>query len=272
VLGEERLHFIIAGADRDGSIITSPELHRGIEDALGIRLGECEYYRRGDLALLECSAAEKYSVDFFAVGKGKAGESVSGDAVASILDEGGRFSAMIADGMGAGEDAHSASQLASELLSDFLRAGARRQTALHVTNHLLKSRCIECSTTVDLFDFDLVTGEAVFYKCGAAPSFVKRGDSIFRIKSETAPIGIAAAIDAERVRVEVEPGDLVIMISDGIPTGLEDGAWLPKLLSKPTLSGAREYAEAILKEAECRTPFTDDVTVAVARIKLKRES
>ncbi len=266
VLGEERLHFIVAGEDRDGSIITSPELHRGIEEAAGVRLGEREYYRRGDIALLECSADEKYSVEFFAVGKGKSGESVSGDAVASLTSEDGHFSALIADGMGSGEDAHTASQLASELLSELIHAGVRRQTALHVTNHLMKSRCIECSTTVDLFDFDLVTGEAVFYKCGAAASYVKRESSIFRIKSETAPIGITEAIDAERIRVEVEVGDLVIMLSDGIQGGLEDGAWLPKLLAKPSLAGVREYAEAILAEAERFAPFTDDVTVAVARI------
>lgn len=266
VLGEERAHFIVAGEDRDGSVITSPELQRGIEEAAGVRLGEREYYRRGDIALLECSADEKYSVEFFAVGKGKTGESVSGDAVASLVGEDGHFSALIADGMGSGEDAHAASQLASELLLELLRAGTRRQTALHVTNHLMKSRCIECSTTVDLFDFDLVTGEAVFYKCGAAASYVKRESSIFRIKSETAPIGVTGAIDAERIRVEVEAGDLVIMLSDGISGGIEDGAWLPKLLAKPSLAGVREYAEAILAEAERVSPFTDDVTVAVARI------
>lgn len=266
VLGDERLHFIVAGGDRDGSIVTSPELHAGIEAAAGVRLGEKEYYRRGSIALLECSAAEKYSTDFFAVGKGKAGECSSGDAVTSMTDGQGHFLALISDGMGSGEEAHEVSQLTSELLIELLRAGVRRQTALHVVNHLIKSRAVECSATVDLFDFDLITGEAVFYKCGAAPSYVKRGSSIFRISSETAPIGIAGAIDAERIRVEVMEGDIVIMLSDGISGGIEEGAWLLELLAKPTLSGVREYAEAILAEAESRSPLTDDVTVAVTRI------
>lgn len=266
VLGDERLHIIVAGGDGDGSIVTSPELHKEIEERCGIRLGEREYYRRGGIALLECSAAEKFSTEFFAVGKGKTGESASGDAVTSITDGGGHFLALISDGMGSGEEAHDASQLASELLLELLRAGVRRQTALHVVNHLIKSRAVECSATVDLFDFDLVTGEAVFYKCGAAPSYVKRGGSIFRISSETAPIGIAGAIDAERIRVEVMEGDLVIMLSDGISGGIEEGAWLLELLARQTHLGVREYAESILREAERRAPLADDVTVAVTRI------
>lgn len=266
VVGDERLRFVIAGGDADGSIVTSPELHAGIEEAAGVRLGECEYYRRGAIALLECAAAERYSADFFASGRCKAGESSSGDAVTSVTDGDGRFIALISDGMGSGEEAHEASQLTSELLIEFLKAGVRRQTALHAVNHLIKSRAVECSATVDLFDFDLVTGEAVFYKCGAAPSYVKRGGSIFRISSETAPIGIAGAIDAERIRVEVMEGDLVIMLSDGISGGIEDGAWLLELLARPTSLGVREYAEAILAEAERRAPLNDDATVAVTRI------
>ena len=266
VLGEDRPHFIIAGGDRDGNIITSEELHKEIEEKCGVQLGNYEYFRRGDVALLECSAKEKYSVDFFAAGKGKRGESASGDAVSSMTDGKGRFIAMISDGMGSGEEAHATSQLTSELVTMLLSAGARRQTVLHVVNHLIKSRAVECSATVDLFDFDLITGEAVFYKCGAAPSYVKRGGSIFRIKSETVPIGIAGSIDAERIRVEVEAGDIVVMLSDGIVGGIEDGTWLLEVLARPTLSGVREYAEELLSEAERRAPLTDDATVAVMRI------
>lgn len=266
VLGERRLHFIVAGEDKDGSVITSPELRAGIEEAAGVKLGTPEYYRRGDVALLECSAAEKYSVEFFAAGSCKAGESTSGDAVASLSSEDGHFLAVISDGMGSGETAHVTSQLASELLAQLLLTSAKRQTVLHVLNHLIKSRSIECSTTVDLFDFDLVTGEAVFYKCGAAPSYVKRGTSIFRIRSETAPVGIARTIDAERIRVEVEAGDVVVMLSDGISSGAEDGAWLLELIARPVVGGVREYAEMILAEAERRTALSDDATVAVAKI------
>ena len=133
-------------------------------------------------------------------------------------------------------------------------------------NHIIKNRNEECSSTVDLFDFDLITGEALFFKCGAAPSYVKRDGSIFRIRSETAPLGLMKGIDAERIRVEIKDGDYIIMLSDGVSQSSEESTWLLELLSEPPAADIREYAEKILAEAERRTHGLDDMSVAVAKI------
>ena len=130
----------------------------------------------------------------------------------------------------------------------------------------MRSRSEECSTSVDLFDFDLITGEGVFYKCGAAASYLKRDGSIFRIRSETAPIGIMKNIDAERIRVEVRGGDYLVMISDGISQTVEDSAWLLEFLAKPITLDVAAYAELIIDEAIKRGRSYDDLSVAVARI------
>ena len=140
-----------------------------------------------------------------------------------------------------------------------------KSTAFHILNHMIKNRSEECSSTVDLFDFDLITGEALFYKCGAAPSYVKRDNSIFRIRSETAPIGLIKSIDAERIRVEVKCGDYVVMLSDGVSQSPEDSAWLLELLSTPALPDIRDYADRILSEAIKHSRSLDDMSVAVAK-------
>ncbi len=264
--GERKKYFILAGEDRDGSILTSNELHKGIEECAGVRLGVPEYYRKGRIALFECASAPMYAVEFATAGKSAPGEEVSGDTAISFESEDGHFYSLIADGMGSGEAAHRTSHFTADFLSRILASACSKSTAFHILNHIIKNRSVECSSTVDLFDFDLITGEALFFKCGAAPSYIKRDSSIFRIRSETAPLGLMKNIDAEKIRPEVRGGDYIIMLSDGVSQTSEDSAWLLELLSAPVRFGIREYAELILSEAEKYSSSRDDMSVSVARI------
>ncbi len=266
VFGERRKYFIVAGEDKDGSILTSDTLHSGIETNAGVRLATPEYYRKGKLALLECGSAPMFAVEFATVGKCAVGESVSGDTAISFESEDYHFYSLIADGMGSGEGAHRTSHFTADFLSRILSSSCSKSTAFHILNHIIKNRNEETSSTVDLFDFDLITGEALFFKCGAAPSYIKRDSSIFRIRSESAPLGLMKNIDAEKIRPEVRGGDYIIMFSDGVSQTSEDAAWLLELLSAPVRVGVREYAELILGEAEKYSGYRDDMSVSVIRI------
>ena len=266
VFGERRKHFICAAEDESGTLITSKDFHNDIEKNSGVRLGAPSYYRKGEIALFECSAANKYSVEFSAVGRCSASEDISGDTAISFESDDGRFYALISDGMGSGEAAHKTSVFAADFLSRILNSSCSKRTAFQFLNHIIRGKGDECSATVDLFDFDLITGEAVFFKCGAAASYVKRDGSIFRIRSETAPLGLMKSIDAERIRVEVRSGDYVIMLSDGVSQSPEDSTWLLELLNKPPRASVREYADAILDAAIKNSRSTDDMSVAVAKI------
>ena len=154
----------------------------------------------------------------------------------------------------------------ADFLSRILESSCTKSTAFHILNHIIKNRSEECSSSVDLFDFDLMTGEALFFKCGAAASYVKRNNSIFRIRSETAPLGLMKNIDAERIRVEVKSGDYIIMLSDGVSQSTDDSAWLIELLSGEPKCNIREYAETILSEAAKNSKSRDDMSVSVAKI------
>lgn len=267
VFGERRKHFICAADDETGKLITAKEFHEDIERIAGVRLGTPSYYRKNEVALLECSAANKYTVEFSAVGKCSDREEISGDTATSFECADGRFYALVSDGMGSGEGAHKISVFAADFLSRILNSSCSKRTAFHFLNHIIRGRGEECSATVDLFDFDLITGEAVFFKCGAAASYVKRDGSIFRIRSETAPLGLMKSIDAERIRVEARSGDYIIMLSDGVSQSAEDATWLVELLNKPAPDDVREYAESILEGAYKNSKSVDDMSVAVARIR-----
>ena len=264
--GNRKKYFVGAGDDKDGSIVTSKKLHEGIEEAAGVKLGTPDYYRKGDIALFECMAAPMFSVDFATAGMRAGAEEISGDTAISFETADGHFYSLIADGMGSGDAAHKISHFTADFLSRLLESSCTKSTAFHILNHIIKNRSEECSSTVDLFDFDLMTGEALFFKCGAAASYVKRNNSIFRIRSETAPLGLMKNIDAERIRVEVKNGDYIVMLSDGVSQSTEDSAWLIELLSAEPKLDIREYAELILSAAVEHSQSKDDMSVSVTRI------
>ena len=266
VFGERRKHFIAAAEDKDGKKITSPELKRSLEAACSLKLGEAEYFRRQDTVLFECDSAKSYRAEFAFATLARAENEVSGDTVCTFESRDGRFFALISDGMGSGEIARQTSSFAAQFLEKMLDAGVGVSTAMYMLNQLIRRRSRECSATVDLFEFDLLTGEGTFTKSGAATSYIKRRDSIFRIRSQTVPLGLLRSIDAEKIRVDVSADDYIIMFSDGVSQAPEDAAWLLELLSKPPKRNLSEYADYILSAAAKSGRRRDDMSVAVMRI------
>lgn len=266
VYGERKYHVIAAGEDVDGTKITSPDFKKKIEEKLGARLGAPEFFRSGATVLMEADACRAFSVECASAALGGRDDEISGDTVRIFESSDDRFYALLSDGMGTGKVAKETSSFVGAYLSQMLDSAYPTDTVLHMLSHIIRSRGEECSATVDLFGFDLIGGEASFVKSGAAPSYIKRKDSIFRIRSETAPIGLMKNVDAERIKAGIEDGDYVIMLSDGVSQSTDDAAWLLELLSKPPKSSVGEYADFILSAAVGASRFKDDMTVVVAKI------
>ena len=269
VFGEEIIRVIGAGHDVDGRLITSPELKLGLEEALGYRLGNYEYFRKGEMALFKCSAVAAYTVDYATASKSAREGEISGDSSRFFGNETAFFS-LISDGMGSGREARECADFVTSYLSDLLLSEVTVPTAASALSHLLRQREGECTATLDLFRLDLLRSDALFIKSGAAPSYVKRGKSIFRIRSETAPIGLMRSVDAEKIRVEIKSGDLVIMLSDGVSSSIEDSSWLLSYLTKEEPTDVEAFAAEILRLAKKHSPSRDDMTVSVIRV-LKKE-
>lgn len=263
--GTDETCILAAGEDRDGTKITSPALREALERAIGTRLAAPEYFRKEDMVLMECHADRRYDVESAIASLACEGTEISGD-VAKCFLSGDRFFAILSDGMGTGRLARSTATFTADLLERVGGTGCSHATSLSLLNHILRGRKEECSATVDMFEFDLRRGEAQFLKSGAAPSFVKRGNSLFRIRSETAPIGLLSAVDSERIKVEVKCDDLVLLMSDGICGAPEDAPWLLELLGKAPPRRLKEYADSILAAAVKHHGRTDDMTVIVLRI------
>ena len=194
-------------------------------------------------------------------------EEISGDSYTDFEAD-GRYYMILSDGMGSGKEAALTSGMAVSLLERLIRSGAELETALRMLNQIIRSTERECSATVDIAEIDLATGAARFIKSGAAPSFVLRGGSIFRLQSKTVPLGILRALDAEMIRFDVREGDTVVMISDGAARSYEEAPWLLDLMSndEEVLWGnERRAAMTVVSEAALRGA-RDDITCGILRV------
>ena len=127
------------------------------------------------------------------------------------------------------------SRAAGIFLEKMLRAGNSVSSAIEMLSAFARAGGGEVFTTVDLFELDCITGKCAFVKSGAAPSFVKRGNRIFKIRSKTFPIGILEDVDAEKTAFDCEDGDAVVMLSDGVTEDIEEPLWLCEFLMSADL-------------------------------------
>ncbi len=267
-----RRHTVVARFDPAHLTLGSEDLRKLLEDVLEEPMAEPEYALSGASVLLTSESRPRLTVTFGAAtraageGSRPASPPVNGDAAAQITTEDGRAIAMITDGMGTGGEAAVTARLSVRFLSEMLSAKVSLTAALRMLNNYLRARRLECSAGIDLFEVDLYTAEACFVKSGAAPSFVVRDGRLFRLLSKTVPVGILRALDAEMIRCALLPGDMVVMLSDGVLSGSHEAPWLLDLLVSPGMQHrpAGEIARRIVSAAA--TESRDDITAAVIRV------
>ena len=122
-------------------------------------------------------------------------------------------------------------------------------------------------STIDLMCVDLFSGEACFYKYGAAPSFVKNGKVIRRVRGESLAAGLCAGDGSapDIVRMKLKPGNVAIIASDGVVVDSKD-TWLRELLLKDEGKDTKTLAKDALRSAVKQFGCEDDMTVLALRV------
>lgn len=206
---------------------------------------------------------------------GKNGSLVSGDSHAFFHLKGGRLALVLSDGMGVGPRAALESGITISLLGHLLDSGFGHDLAIKTVNSILVLRSPgESFATVDLAVVNVYTGQADFIKIGAVPAFLLRGTEVGLIKASSLPVGIVEDIEVASMSRKLQPGDVLVMVTDGVldayqgPEERED--WLAGVLREVAHMAPQQMAEIILKLAQtsaggaARAP--DDMTVMVARL------
>ena len=276
VYGDRRIRILARDLDLTRFRVGSEDIRRAFEKMTGSCLAPPEYRLDGETVSMimesaPCITAEAGEASRAAGDTGKSHRfPPNGDSITRFECEDGRYYVLICDGMGTGGEASVTSRVSAAFLEEILRAGADMTVALTMLNNYMRSRSMECSAGIDLMEIDRYTGEARFVKSGAAPSFVIRDGRLFRLCSKTVPIGILRALDAEMIHFTLEPGDIIVMLSDGVTENFEDSAWLCDMLSTRAVTDASpaEIAERIVEAARAGVDPTrrDDVSAAVMKI------
>lgn len=217
------------------------------------------------LCLLE---AEPLAVSVGIAALKKKGEKVSGDKGTYFKTDAGVLCVILADGMGCGDEAAQDSTQVAAILEKFLRSGVDPAVAMKILNSVLLLRSSDSwgYTTVDLMCVNLFSGETCFYKYGAAPSYIKNGKNIRRIKCDTLAAGLSCGEGTapDTVRMRLKPGSTAVIASDGVLADGED-EWLRTLMNRE-FEDMKALARAALKESEHRYGTGDDMTVVTVRV------
>ncbi|MGL5378813.1 stage II sporulation protein E [Clostridium sp.] len=215
----------------------------------------------------------KFHVTTYTSSSVKDGEKFAGDSYSFGKNEDGTYLTMVSDGMGSGPEAGVESKVAVDLVDKFIGAGFSNKTAINTVNSIMGMKFSEDEkfTTLDLSVIDLYTGETEFIKIGGVASFIKRGEEIEVIKSESLPFGILDNVDVNIEKRRLRHGDIIVTITDGVldidKNNVGSFEWLEEYLRYADTNPdalSRDILERAKSLSGGRT--LDDMTVLISKI------
>ncbi|GAB4072147.1 stage II sporulation protein E [Barrientosiimonas marina] len=256
----------------EGSKLIAPVLSDILDEMIVVKQEEVSPFPNGYCQLVFGSAKE-YVIDTGIANAAKGGGLVSGDSYRTIELGEGKYAMAISDGMGNGHRASEESEETLRLLQQILQTGIPESVAIKSINSILSLRTTdEMYATLDLAVINLHNAFVQFLKIGSTQSFIKRGDEIIHVEASNLPMGIIQEFDVEIVGEQLQPGDILVMMSDGILEGPRHAEstdeWLKQRIRTMETADPQDIADLILEEA-VRTgegAINDDMTVVVAKV------
>ncbi len=220
------------------------------------------------------------------IGVAKENEGVSGDNSFVYDISGNKKVCLISDGAGSGEEACKDSERALELVEKYMDVGFSMAESVDMVNSLFVAQSRELNMpTLDACIIDLVEGKVSFRKYGAADSFIKRGENIERIRNCGYPLGFHAkgmeggtledmgmallqGTQEEEDFYELNEGDCVLMISDGVLECIGEEKALLQMFSQMDVKEPQVAADTLMQYAICRCGghIRDDMTILVGKL------
>ena len=227
----------------------------------------------GEPTLVVFGSAKAYEVETGVAGVAKGGDLLSGDSFSTVELGNGKFAVAISDGMGNGERAKQESSTALTILQQLLQSGMDEKLAIKSVNSVLLLRSSdEIFATVDVALIDMYTAKTTFMKIGSTPSFIKRGNEVILVTANNLPVGILQDIDVDLIRVQLQPGDTLIMMTDGIYDApghaVNKEMWMKRVIQEIRTDNPQEIADSLLDTVVRyhKGEIVDDMTVVVARV------
>jgi stage II sporulation protein E len=181
-----------------------------------------------------------------------------------------KYYVVLCDGIGSGEEAHSESNSALDLMSRFLYSDFTEEQILRTLNSVLMIALGDDRyVTFDFTVIDYGTKEMRLYKAGAAPSYILSNKGVDKITGKSLPLGILDNFEYSSFKKQINIGDMLVMVSDGIidSINLDPKKSLDKYLESLTKKDPQTAANSILSYAlRGQDKIIDDMTVLVTKI------
>ncbi len=234
---------------------------------------ECVQNHKNGICTLKLVEEETFRVTTGVAKLGKYDEGVSGDNYTFMNTGDGKYILALSDGMGSGRKAECQSRAAISLLEQFMETGFDKDTAVKLINSILVLKSDDDSfATIDLSSIDLYDGKVEFVKIGAVPTYIKRPDRVETVKAVSLPAGILSDIETEMICKNVNNGDFIIMVTDGVidsfKTNGDGEKSFIKYIEEIDNLNPQGIADSILNKAysNCGDKALDDMTVLVAKV------
>ncbi|MFC7748940.1 stage II sporulation protein E [Paenibacillus thermoaerophilus] len=247
-----------------------------LSDILGenISVKHEEYVERDDgFYTVTFGSAKEFDIVTGVAAAAKGGDLLSGDSYSALELGNGKFAVAISDGMGNGERAKAESSAALSILQQLLQSGIDEHLAIKSVNSVLNLRSSdEMYATVDLALIDLYSAKTTFMKIGSTPSFIKRGNDVLKVAANNLPIGILKDIEVDLVSKQLQPGDTLIMMTDGIydapGPAVNKELWMKRMIQELAGDDPQELADQLLDRIvrHHHGDIVDDMTVVVAKV------
>lgn len=234
----------------------------------------CNINSKNNMCEIVIEEAPKYHINSHVAVATKEGEKFTGDSYSYGRTKDGNYITVISDGMGSGPEAGIESKVSVEIIEKFMDVGFDEKIAIDAVNAIMSIKFSEDEkfSTLDMSKIDLYTGNAKFMKVGAIESFIKRGNKVEVINSNTLPFGVLEEPDVDTVEKQVSNGDVIVSISDGILDVKNDGSfdttWLIEFLKNTKYRQPKDLSIAILEKAKELSggKAKDDMTVVVSKV------
>lgn len=234
----------------------------------------CNINSKNNMCEIVIEEAPKYHINSHVAVATKEGEKFTGDSYSYGRTKDGNYITVISDGMGSGPEAGLESKVSVEIIEKFMEVGFDEKIAIDAVNAIMSIKFSEDEkfSTLDMNKIDLYTGNTKFMKVGAIESFIKRGNKVEVINSNTLPFGVLEEPDVDTVEKQVSNGDVIVSISDGILDVKNDGSfdttWLIEFLKNTKYRQPKDLSIAILEKAKELSggKAKDDMTVVVSKV------
>lgn len=250
-----------------GVHINKGQLTREISGACGRTFTQPSVTAAGDTLKLQMCQKPVYAVQRGFAQHAANGASLCGDCAEAFTDGSGRYISVLSDGMGTGGRAAVDGTMTAGMAQSLLKAGIGFESTLKMINSAMLAKGGEESlATLDVACIDLFTGHVSLRKAGAAGTVLRRRKKTEYLEAKSVPVGILPEIAFARSEKDLDAGDMLVMVSDGVTaSGTE---WLCDLIANYEDDDPQALSERIVERAikDRADGHEDDVSAVVLLI------